>query len=251
MVPNISRKVREKCAELAKPAAWAASVRDLPSPDGADRCPHPVPEPVAPQRHAGLGLERDAGSATATGRTRRRAANRQPVRRAPVHPAHAALRRYASFVSARPPIPSCPASACAAIAAPPDASLSASPVRISIDGRPLPARSKAARGVIVAIARDQRRARSLPSGSTIEKRHPAAMRSADGAGCSGGISTLRAARSCVVAGRRIVGDIERAIEARSARTAVAFRCGVSPNAGPRYSTRGAPPDQFRCRHCAP
>ena len=36
----------------------------------------------------------------------------------------------------------------------------------------------------------------------------------------------------------------------TARTAVAFRCGVSPNAGPRYSTRRAPPDQFRCRHCA-
>ena len=30
VVPNMSRKAVLKCAELAKPAAWAASVRDAP-----------------------------------------------------------------------------------------------------------------------------------------------------------------------------------------------------------------------------
>jgi hypothetical protein len=32
IMPNMSRNALEKCAELAKPAAWAASVREAPSP---------------------------------------------------------------------------------------------------------------------------------------------------------------------------------------------------------------------------
>src|SRR6266568_2481524 len=51
-MPNMSRNAVLKCAELAKPAAWAASV-----PACHDRRTHATPQPVASQRHTRLRLE--------------------------------------------------------------------------------------------------------------------------------------------------------------------------------------------------